>query len=118
MYEPESFGAQSAGSLGSAKLQAALYAQQQVAGSIGKDAPLTAILKDSSESSLSTARRTHSILLSLRDRMFGSPPEVANPATPVPQPFCFADAMREVNSDLSSVLLAIERLSTEIADRL
>jgi hypothetical protein len=102
-----------------AKLRPPNYPTSNRAESLAvKDMPLTAELKDRMGNALEIANRVHSTLFQLRERLVGSPAEVAGTSLDRPEPYCFADAMRSMNSDLQMRLRFIEDLVEELATRL
>lgn len=87
----------------------------------GATAPLTAEIMQRTNSSLDMANEIASRLWQLRDRLFGLPAEATNTrgANGIrPEPSGFASAYSDKASDLLSVLVHIDQLSSEISNRL
>lgn len=86
---------------------------------LNKDMPLTAELRDTTSSHLSTATRIFNTLYELRDRIHGPTPTTRGVgADPRPDPGCFVGTIRDLNGELTGKLDGIESLLTEFANRL
>jgi len=79
--------------------------------------PLTSEIMSRLEAAIDSANRSHAQLYELRNRMFGFPPENAQ-GLAKSSPSGFADAYRDRATTLAEMLMAIEGLSNEIANRL